>query len=252
MVDIHSHILPYIDDGAETLEEAVAMAELAADSGINHIVTSSHGNYYSYSLDEYNESFNKFQEILKEKKIPVTLYPGMEIFLDEYAIQLIKQNRLLSLNKTNYILVEFPFEESVKNVCNRIAALQSCQYRIILAHPERYIFVQKDPELAYYLEEQGCVLQVNQGSLMGDFGEKCRQLASRMLNDGIVGVIATDAHDTKYRSPSIHRLLDYLYRNYSPAEIRLWLSENPSRILKGYPTAGVKLDIEKEHENEKN
>jgi len=252
MVDIHTHILPNIDDGAETLEEAVAMAELAADSGINHIVTSSHGNYNNYSLEEYNESFKKLQEILKEKKIPVKLYPGMEIFLDEFAIPLIKQNRLLSLNKTNYILVEFPFEESVKNVCSRIATLQSWQYRIILAHPERYIFVQKDLELVFYLEEQGCLLQVNQGSLLGDFGEKCRRLAVRMLNDGIVGVIATDAHDTKYRSPSIHRLLDYLYKIYSPAEIRLWLSENPSRILKGYPTAGLKLDIEKEHENEKN
>ena len=235
MVDIHSHILPMLDDGAETLEEALIMASMAAQSGIYHIVASSHGNYYPYTLEEYRDSFYMLQSALKEKGIPVKLYPGMEVFMDEQAISMIESGQLLSVNATNNLLVEFPFEENPETVCKYIAKLQRKRYNIILAHPERFVFIQKDPELAYYLEETGCILQVNQGSILGVFGEKCRKLVLKMMNDGIVKVIATDAHDARYRSPSMQKLFAFLKKNYSSKEIHLWLSENPSRILKGYP-----------------
>lgn len=246
MVDIHSHILPSLDDGAESREEALSMAAVAAQSGINHIVASSHGNYYPYTIEEYKEQFQTLQTELKARSIPVTLYPGMEIFMDEQTIPLLEANQLLTINNTNYLLIEFPFEENPEKVCTYIAALQKKRYNIILAHPERYIFMQKNPGLAWYLEEKGCVLQLNQGSLLGDFGEKSRSLAFRMLNDGIVRVIATDAHDTRYRAPSLSSLVEFLKRGYSPVEIRLWLSENPSRILKGRPTIGLNIDKKEE------
>ena len=242
MVDIHSHILPSLDDGAESREEALSMAAIASQSGINHIAASSHGNYYPYTINEYKEQIKILQAEIKAKNIPVTLYPGMEIFMDENTISLLESKQLLSINNTNYLLIEFPFEENPEKVCTYIAALQKKQYNIILAHPERYIFMQKDPELAWYLEERGCVLQLNQGSLLGDFGERCKSLAFRMLNDGIVRVIATDAHDTRYRPPSLGRLMNFLKRGYSSVEIRLWLSENPSRILKDCPTIGLNID----------
>lgn len=235
MVDIHSHILPSLDDGAETLEEAVAMASLAAQSGIYHIVASSHGNYYPYTMEEYRDSFSRLQSTLKEREIPVKLYSGMEIFMDEQAVSMIEKGQLLPVNSTNNLLIEFPFEENPEKVCKYIANLQRKKYNIILAHPERFAFIQKDPELAYYLEETGCILQVNKGSILGEFGEKCRKLVLQMMNDNIVKVIATDAHDTGYRSPSAQNLLRFLKKNYSSMEIHLWLSENPSRILKGYP-----------------
>ncbi|WP_455952907.1 tyrosine-protein phosphatase [Blautia sp.] len=235
MVDIHSHILPFLDDGAETMEEAVNMAYIAAKNGINHIVASSHGNYYPYTIEEYRESFKQLQKLLSEKKIPVKLYPGMEIFMDECAISLIEQKKVLSVNETNYLLIEFPFEEKTEKVCKYIANLQMKKYNVILAHPERYIFMQNDPELAYYLEETGCILQVNRGSILGEFGRNSRRLALQMLNDGIIKVIGTDAHDTEYRPPSVGKLLNFLRNNYSSRDIHLWLSENPSRIIKGYP-----------------
>lgn len=238
MVDIHSHILPFLDDGAESLEEAIAMAGIAARSGINHIVASSHGNYYPYTLSEYMESFHNLQSELKKRNIPVTLYRGMEIFMDAQVFAMIEGKELFTINSTDNVLIEFPFEEKEERVCKYIAILQKMKYNVILAHPERYIFMQKNPELAYYLEENGCILQVNSGSILGEFGEKCRNCVLRMMDDGIIKVIATDAHDTRYRSHDIHRLLNFLKHRYSPVEIHLWLSENPSRILKGYPTIG--------------
>lgn len=239
MVDIHSHILPFIDDGARTLDEALQMASIAAKNGINHIVATSHGNYYPYTLDEYRKSFQRLQHAIRERNIPVTLYAGMEIFMDDQVFSLIDEKKLLTINSTNNLLVEFPFEEDPDRVCDSIAKLIKKQYNIVLAHPERYIFIQKNPEMAYYLEDMGCVLQVNRGSILGEFGERCRNLAIRMMDDGIVKVIATDAHDTEYRSPSIQKLVKLLERRYSPLEIRLWMSENPSRIIKGYDVLKV-------------
>lgn len=235
MVDIHSHILPGLDDGAESLEESLVMARLAVSSGTRHMAATSHGNYYDYTLEEYRESFERLQRELVKEKIPLKLYPGMEIFLDEDAAFMVQRKELLSLNHTDYLLVEFPFDESEGNVLCRLRQLQKEHWRIVLAHPERYIFVQKDPEFAYYLADQGCVLQINGGSVLGDFGSRCQRMALQLMDDGIAGVIASDAHDTEYRSPDMNRLMEFLDQNFDPAEVKLWISENPSRILKGMP-----------------
>lgn len=248
MVDIHSHILPGLDDGAESLEEALVMARLAVSSGTRHMAATSHGNYYDYTLEEYRESLEKLQEELAKEAIPLKLYPGMEIFLDDDAASRIQRKELLSLNHTDYLLVEFPFEESEGNVLRRIRLLQEAGWRIVLAHPERYIFVQKDPEFAYYLADQGCVLQINGGSVLGDFGSRCQRMALQLMDDGIAGVIASDAHDTEYRSPDMNRLMEFLDQNFDPAEVKLWISENPSRILKGMPVLDL---IDRNTEEEK-
>lgn len=244
MVDIHTHILPGIDDGAKTLEKAADMAAMAAYTGIHHIVASSHCSYGKCNIDIYMKALGRLRKILYEKKIPVSIYTGMEILLDDNTFPLIKSGRFLTLNHTDYLLVEFLFDESIENVCSRISMLQMYNYRIILAHPERYYFIQREPELAYYLEKQGCVLQINKESLEGGFGGVCKILAYQFLQDGIAGVIASDAHGTVRRTTAMDKLTEMLKRQYSGRDIHIWLSENPSRILKGYTTIRIK-DIER-------
>lgn len=85
MVDLHTHILPHLDDGAFDLETSVRMADLAARSGVFHMAATSHGNYYDYTLEEYRENFERLQAELRDREIPVKLYSGMEIFMDEKA-----------------------------------------------------------------------------------------------------------------------------------------------------------------------
>ncbi|MCI6997573.1 MAG: hypothetical protein MR936_12495 [Eubacterium sp.] len=234
MVDIHAHVLPGLDDGPGNIEISLKMIKMAADNNVNHIVATSHGNYYPYGLDEYWVAFGNLKEELKNYNIPVTVYPGMEIYMDDSAINMIESKKVLSINRSDYILVEFPFDEYEENVKAGIEMLLNRKYRVILAHPERYIFFQRSPGLAYNLEKKGCIMQMNQGSLLGYFGGECNRLALRMLNDGIIHMIATDAHDLKYRSYDLRRLMLWLQKYYQPELIHLWLSENPSRILKGY------------------
>lgn len=153
MVDLHLHILPGLDDGAEDLETAVRMAKMAAHSGVFHMAATSHGNYYDYTLEEYRESFERLQRELVIRQIPVKLYPGMEIFMDENAGDLLECRELLTLNGTKYVLIEFDFEENVEKVCKYVDDLQNRRYNVVLAHPERYTFIQKDPEFAYFLAQ---------------------------------------------------------------------------------------------------
>lgn len=233
MVDIHSHILPGLDDGAQSMEEAVEMARIAADSGIFHIAATSHGNYYPYTMAEYRYAFSSLQSMLDGLQIPVKLHTGMEIFLDEKALLLLRTGQLLPLNGTDYLLVEFDFGEEPDAACDRIDDLLNAGYRVVLAHPERYEFIQRDLRFAGYLAGRGCVLQMNQGSLFGDFGGESRQAAMSMLDQGLIRVIATDAHDIRYRSPDLGRAIRYLTEHYSRRAVHLWFSENPSRILKG-------------------
>ena len=235
MVDIHAHILPGLDDGAEDREEALQMAVIAVRQGINHMAASSHGNYYPFSLEEYQAAFNCMKTDLEKARIPLKLYSGMEVFLDESAFGRLEKKQILTLNSTDYILVEFPFEENSSAVIQRLERLKHMGYRPVIAHPERYLFVQRDEELAYYLADQEYILQVNAGSLMGSFGKNSQILAQRMLDDGIVGVIATDTHDGVHRPPVLNDMAERLKKTYPESWVRLWLSENPSRILKGYP-----------------
>ena len=242
MVDIHTHILPGIDDGAGTYLEAVKMARQAADTGTRHMVASSHGICPDNTIGDYMNTLTKLRQVLKAENIPVTLYSGMEILMNEDAPALIKKNKFLPLNNTRYLLVEFNFNENVKNVCTRIGTLQIEGFKVILAHPERYKFMQREPGLAFFLEEHGCILQINKDSLLGGMGKKCQELAHLFLQRGLAGVIASDAHGTQVRSPSLDGLTAMLKQRYSKRQIHIWLSENPSRILKGDETVRLVSD----------
>ena len=124
MVDIHSHILPSLDDGSRSLEESLRMASQAVSSGIRHMAATSHGNFYDYTLEDYWTVFRKTQEAFTTEHIPLKLYPGMEIFLDEDAFFLLEKKELLSLNNTDYLLVEFDFEEQPGKAADRIGRLR--------------------------------------------------------------------------------------------------------------------------------
>lgn len=240
MVDIHAHILPGLDDGSESLEESLDMARLAVEEGITHMIATSHGNFYDYTLQEYREAFRLVSDALEQERIPLRLHPGMEIFLNRHAIDGIRDGSLLPLGNTHTYLVEFDFGEDPRTVLTMLESLlrdeQAPDRTLILAHPERYEFMLRDPDLAYYLREtwpRRLYLQTNAGSLAGRLGQAEQRLAWRFLQDGLIQLIATDAHDASFRPPALQSLTQSLQREYSETDCRIWLSENPSRVLKG-------------------
>lgn len=233
MIDLHTHILPGIDDGAPSLEESLVMADMAVSSGVNTIVATSHGCSNNVNTQRYWDAYQQLKDALEERHIPLKLISGMEIFLTEDALKAIENKSLLSINNTKYLLVEFDFEEEAWVAEYYLQMLKEAGYHPIIAHPERYHFMQRDPSLAYYWVQQDYVLQANKDSILGRFGTGCQRLVIELLNHNLIQVVASDAHGIRRRTPRMNGIEALLRNEFSPLYANMFLNENPERIIQG-------------------
>lgn len=232
MIDIHAHILPGLDDGAATVQEALDMIVMAYDSGVAGITAVVHGDCAFERMDEYKQCIKKLRYILKEMDIPAALYSGMEICMEEGTIERLRQGKLLTMNQTRYVLIEFAFDENIRFVFDSVYRLQKEGYKVIIAHPERYYFFQEEPHLIYDFVRKECVMQVNKGSILGEFGRNEQRLSYQILASNLAGAVASDAHGTRFRNSSMAEVKNILCREFSNAYAELLLMENPVRILR--------------------
>ncbi len=235
MIDLHCHIIPYIDDGAKSIELACAMALHSWKSGVKTIVATPHSNLRNarsnYRDSEYNVVFSTFRAVLKQKGIPIELLQGAEVFAHEDNIRrLIDEDKLVTLNHSNYLLVEFPFHGDGRTICRTLDSIARRGLIPVIAHPERYDAVQENPGYVMRWFEQGYVIQLNKGSLLGRLGQDAHRCATELLEKGLAHVIASDAHDMNLRPPGFQSLRETL--DIDPEYLRLLLEENPARIIR--------------------
>ena len=230
MIDIHSHILPGLDDGSPSLAESLEMARMAVHSGVTAMVATPH--CADGGRTEVLESWRLLRQALEESGIPLKLYPGMEIFGTEDTVRLLKEKKLLTLNGSRYPLVEFDFRATGETETLLLYSLCKAGYRPIVAHPERYGFIRRDPRLVNRWVRMGCLLQVNRGSLLGRFGRQAQAMAVELVERGFVAAVATDAHSSRSRTPWMSDVREMLTREISPLCAKMLLQENPGRILK--------------------
>ena len=238
MIDLHCHIIPYIDDGAKSIEVACAMAKHACDSGVKTIVATPHCNLRNtrsnYRDRDYVTVFSTFRAVLKQKKIPIKLLPGAEVFAHEDNIrELIEERKLVTLNNSRYLLVEFPFHGSAREINRTLEAIARRGLVPVIAHPERYDVVQEHPDLVAYWFSQGFVIQLNKGSLLGRLGHGAKHASMQLLSRGLAHVVASDAHDMKHRPPGFFSLQNELRIN--PHYLNILLRENPTHIINDEP-----------------
>ena len=230
MIDLHSHILPELDDGAGSLRESLEMARMAVDSGITAMVATPHCAHDR--AREVRESWQLLCEALRENEIPLKLLPGMEIFGTADTVRLLKEEKLLTLNGSRYPLVEFDFRSTGDEETLILRSLCKAGYRPVVAHPERYSYVQTSPRLINQWFRMGCLIQVNRGSLLGRFGRQAQAMAVELVERGFATVVATDAHSARVRTPWMRDIREILAKEVSPQCARMLLLENPRRILK--------------------
>ena len=242
MIDIHTHVLPGVDDGVQSLEEGLELLAMAADSGVDTVVTTLHSNipgeYENYCSPELDELWRAFRNEARHAGIPVKLCRGMEIFATEELPELLEQGRVWTLNGTRNFLTEFSFGEDPA-FCSHI--LRKCRERgfyPIIAHPERYLFVQDEPWIAYEWCTQGYGLQLNKGSLLGRFGRRTQIAAQQLLDHGLAACVASDAHGAVQRTTHMGEIRAYLANTFGESYARLLLEDNPSRILAGRELLG--------------
>lgn len=240
MIDLHCHILPLMDDGAQSLAESVAMARMAVDSGVAAMAATPH--CVAGNASEVRDRVLLLREALEEEGIPLRLFLGMEIFGTEDTPRLLRSGRLLTLNNSRYPLVEFGFHGRGERETEILWDVLQAGYRPIVAHPERYVYIQENPELINLWYNMGCLLQVNRGSLMGRFGSNPRYMAMELVKRRFACVVASDGHSPRMRTPWMADVYDMLSREFSPAAAEILLQENPALILRNQSLDPVEPD----------
>jgi tyrosine-protein phosphatase YwqE len=194
-VDMHSHLLPGIDDGAENLEESTQLILGLKELGYQKLITTPHvyQEYYPNTPATIRGAYDRLQKHLEEKNIDIELEMAAEYFMDEHFEQLLKNDELLTFGD-RYVLIEMSFYSEVPKLQQYIFQLCAKGYRPILAHPERYTYYEREFEKYHHLKERGCLLQVNLLSLTGHYGKVVQQLALRLLKENLVDLLGTDMH----------------------------------------------------------
>lgn len=243
MIDLHCHILPGLDDGARTQEQSVQMARMAAESGVRIIAatphTNLHGIFENYASPTLDQIFAALQQRLLREQIPIELVIGAEIFCNGNVSDLLRRGTLRTLGGTRYPLVEFAFSDHPDHVFRQLRQLLDAGYIPIVAHPERYYFVQHDRHLLWDFAEMGCVLQVNKGSPLGRFGSAPRRISHYMLERGLVHILASDAHSDTARTPYLADVRRFLMDFCGDGCPQLLLERNPAHILHDEPVESV-------------
>lgn len=237
MIDLHSHILPEVDDGSQSLGESLAMARMAVESGVTVMAATPHCT--DTGAREIYIAWKLLRQALKENHIPLRLLLGMEIFGTENTLKLIQEKKLFTLNGSRYPLVEFSFHSDGEQETRILRSLCRAGLRPVVAHPERYSYIQYDPEILNRWYRMGCLVQVNRGSLLGRFGIQAQEMALELVERRLVSAVASDAHSPQMRTPWMEDVQALLSREFSPGYARLLLLENPARILKNYPLTPV-------------
>ncbi len=231
MIDIHSHILPGIDDGAVDIYDTLEMAEMAVQSGVTTMIATPHGNmpgvYENYYGKAYVEAFQKAREAIAKEGIPLELLPGMEVYATYDLPEKLAEGRIVTLNESHYILLEFDFEEDPDFVSELLAKTAAVGARPIIAHPERYRFLQDNLQYAFEWQKKGYLLQINRGSILGRFGRQEKKTAHSLLRRELASIVASDAHGVTRRTPHMQDVRAELLEEYPHRYVEKLLKENP-------------------------
>lgn len=230
MIDLHSHILPGLDDGARDLEESLRMADMAVRSGVTAMVATPH--CAGDRTVEIRESLAYLRAGLHSSRIPLRVYAGMEIFGGPDTAAMLQRGELLTLAGSRYVLMEFEFESDGETQTQVLQSVVQAGFTPLVAHPERYRYVRENPEWINLWKRMGCLFQVNRGSLLGRFGPGARHMAMELTGRGFATVVASDAHSASMRTPWMGDVWELLSRRFSPDAAVWLLRNNPGRILK--------------------
>lgn len=239
MIDVHCHILPAFDDGAVSMQEALEMAGLAVSSGVREIVTTPHfpGEPASiWRLKTLMERHNSLAQALQKKGIPLKLHLGAEVLCLPQTPMMAEKRALPTIGNTDYLLVEFDFGKSGSYMTGMLEALLRSGYKPVIAHPERYRAVQENLLLTQrWVDDMGCVLQVNKGSILGNFGSRVEYTSHELLSQGLVHVIASDAHSAEQRTPHMGAVRRWMEQQFGPDYTWILMERNPARLVEGRP-----------------
>ena len=234
MIDIHSHILNNIDDGARDLETSISMCRIAKENSIDKIVATPHVRTMD-DVDDFiglrNERIRILRERLAEESIDVEIFPGAEVFVDDdifFANDLTR----LTVNSSRYLLVEFSFRNlRLRKIYEYLDEIVKAGLVPIIAHPERYEYFQQDYEAVNSLAKNGVLFQLNAASLASLDGRQEFELAYSMAYNGLASFIGTDAHSLVRRPNNLAQMMKYFPADISKSKLEVMLRDGAKAVL---------------------
>ena len=234
-VDIHTHILPGVDDGALNMDEALKLVQMAWENGTTHLVLTPHyrGRWRSNTPKLLRQRFEELNSLVKEAVPDMTLYLGNEAAIEQEVGEKVAEGRILPIHNSHYVLLEFDYNSSRIQVIDGVMGVISCGYTPIVAHAERYRIFQKDKKLAVDILEVGALIQLNADNVMGKNGLMTKWFCWNLLRKGMVQFIASDAHDPKDRPPVLKDCYEYVSKRFGEAYAQTIFRENALALLSG-------------------
>ena len=239
MIDLHSHVLPGIDDGADDLEQSLRMCQMAAADGCQALMATPHLRHEMFWNDDRARIEQLFADLVAAGP-ELELHLGGEIAVNTESlaeIDALPGGGLLSLAGSRHLLLELSFRGFGPDPLDVVHELVIADWRPMIAHPERVSWLAEDPDLAYALVNAGATFQLTAMSLTGALGPRVQQRSHALLDLGLVHVVASDAHDPSIRVPGLRQAFDHVLERSGEATARLLFVDNPAAVLADQPLA---------------
>jgi protein-tyrosine phosphatase len=246
MIDLHSHILPGVDDGAKSLADSLAMARMAVENGIEVMACTPHfmpGMYDNQAYD-IRRRVAELNDVLLQEDIDLALVVGSDAHVRPDFVSALRSGTLLTLHDSRYVLFEPPHSIMPQRLDDLLFNVMAAGYVPILTHPERLKWIERDYEFMVNAFKSGVWMQITAGSLTGRFGTRPQYWAQRMLSEGMVHILATDAHNTKSRPPLLAEGFDFARDEVGLDEATHLVVTRPMMVLENAsPDTGPKTAV---------
>lgn len=232
MIDIHTHILPGVDDGAKSEEDSIAMAKQAVEQGIRTLIATPHHYNGSYFNDKASilRNVSILNELFKNEGIPLEVLPGQETRIYGEIIQGIENDEILPLNETKFLFIEFPSASVPQYAKQILFDIQMKGYTPVIVHPERNQELLENPNLLYDFVKNGALSQVTAASLIGKFGKDIKKYAEQLIECNQTHFIASDAHNIKSRKFVMQDAFEAVKKSYGSDFVYLF-QENSQLLI---------------------
>jgi protein-tyrosine phosphatase len=232
MVDVHCHILPGLDDGATDVQESLAMAQAAIEEGVTHIVGTPHSsNQYAFNYARVKQLREQLQRLVGDRLV---LASGCDFHINLENLEALRADAArFCINQRCYLLVEFS-EFSIPPTMNHtLHDLQLMGIRPIITHPERNAILQAQPGRLAAWVQIGCFGQVTAGALTGAFGAKSKEDAMRWIGEGLIHIVASDAHNMRWRPLRLRGAYDVVREHFGEEKAQALFVDNPLAVFEG-------------------
>lgn len=242
-IDIHTHLLPGVDDGAQNRAEALKLIRMAYENGTRAIVLTPHfrGRFKKNTPEMLQAVFEDLSEAVKQELPEMELFLGNEAYYEQELPELLAQKRVLSLNNTDYCLLEFSPGVLRSQVITGVSEVIRYGFTPIIAHAERYDVLRKSSDLLDEVLDMGALIQLNADSVIGNRGFAVKLFCNRLLKKEKVHFIATDAHDDKNRTPLLRECFLHINKKFGTEYAHQLFLHNPRTVIEAVRTEAVSL-----------